>query len=103
MPRRLAALGAGWRSPPARRTALAPPYDPEAGLLTEIAADAATLVVDFGCEGSVLVDVLLGERTPRGRLPFDLPSSMAAVEASRPDVPFDTEAPLFRFGDGLDI
>ncbi|MFN8156286.1 MAG: glycoside hydrolase family 3 N-terminal domain-containing protein [Candidatus Nanopelagicales bacterium] len=72
-------------------------------ILTEIAADAATLVVDFGCEGSVLVDVLLGERTPRGRLPFDLPSSMAAVEASRPDVPFDTEAPLFRFGDGLDI
>ena len=26
---------------------------------------------------------------------------MAAVEAGRPDVPFDTADPLFRFGDGL--
>jgi beta-glucosidase len=26
---------------------------------------------------------------------------MAAVEASRSDVPFDTADPLFRFGDGL--
>jgi beta-glucosidase len=26
---------------------------------------------------------------------------MAAVEASRPDVPFDTADPLFRFGHGL--
>jgi beta-glucosidase len=34
-------------------------------------------------------------------LPFDLPSSMAAVVASRPDVPFDTADPLFRFGHGL--
>ena len=37
----------------------------------------------------------------QGRLPFDLPRSMAAVEASRPDVPFDTADPLFRFGHGL--
>ncbi|MGW9631547.1 hypothetical protein ACWGST_12665 [Agromyces sp. NPDC055520] len=28
-------------------------------------------------------------------------SSMAAIEASRPDVPFDTADPLFRFGHGL--
>jgi beta-glucosidase len=28
---------------------------------------------------------------------------MAAVEASRPDVPFDTEDPLFRFGHGLTL
>jgi len=26
---------------------------------------------------------------------------MAAVEASRSDVPFDTDDPIFRFGDGL--
>jgi beta-glucosidase len=34
-------------------------------------------------------------------LPFDLPRSMVAVEASYEDVPFDTENPVFRFGDGL--
>ncbi|WP_402468156.1 hypothetical protein [Isoptericola aurantiacus] len=38
---------------------------------------------------------------PRGRLPFDLPRSTAAVEASREDVPFDTIDPLFRCGHGL--
>ena len=40
---------------------------------------------------------------PAGRLPFDLPRSMAAVEASRADVPFDTADPLFRFGHGLPV
>lgn len=33
----------------------------------------------------------------------DWGTSGAAVEASRPDVPFDTEDPLFRFGHGLDL
>ena len=45
--------------------------------------------------------MLTGVVAPSGRLPFYLPRSMAAVEASRPDVPFDTEDPLFRFGHGL--
>jgi beta-glucosidase len=38
---------------------------------------------------------------PHGKLPFDLPRSMEAVENSKEDVPFDTENPVFRFGDGL--
>ena len=48
-----------------------------------------------------MLDVLVGDARPEGALPFDLPSSMAAVEANRPDVPFDTADPLFRFGHGL--
>jgi len=32
----------------------------------------------------------VGGRARPGKLPFDVPRSMAAVEASRPDVPFDT-------------
>jgi beta-glucosidase len=36
-----------------------------------------------------------------GKLPFDLPRSMAAVAASKEDVPFDTEDPVFRFSHGL--
>lgn len=47
------------------------------------------------------LDVLAGKAEPKGALPFDLPRSMAAVVANRPDVPFDTADPLFRFGDGL--
>src|SRR6478609_2742837 len=63
------------------------------------AADAVT--ANWGAADAALLDVLTGTAPARGRLPFDIPSSMAAVEASRPDVPFDTTDPLFRFGHGL--
>ncbi|MFT4044185.1 MAG: glycoside hydrolase family 3 N-terminal domain-containing protein [Gordonia sp. (in: high G+C Gram-positive bacteria)] len=76
-------------------------YLDRAAVLTEIASVAAVLIVDFGAEDAALVDVLLGAATARGRLPFDLPRSMAAVEASAEDAPFDTADPLFRFGAGL--
>ena len=70
-------------------------------VLTGLPAAAAALLVDFGAEDDALVDILLGEARAVGRLPFDLPSSMAAVVASRSDVAYDTADPLFRFGDGL--
>ena len=40
---------------------------------------------------------------PRGRLPFELPRSMDAVRASRPDVPSDTADPLYPYGSGQQI
>lgn len=70
-------------------------------VLTEIDAAAAVLLVTFGVADETLLEVLFGLDQPRGRLPFDLPRSMAAVQASRSDVPFDTPDPVFRFGDGL--
>ncbi|MFF2656223.1 glycoside hydrolase family 3 protein [Kitasatospora sp. NPDC058032] len=70
-------------------------------ILTGIAGHAAALTVNFGAEEKAFAKLLFGEERPQGSLPFDLPSSMAAVEASRPDVPFDTADPLFRFGHGL--
>ncbi len=72
-------------------------------ILTPIVPSAAALLGNFGAHPRALLDVLFGIAEPRGRLPFDLPSSMAAVEANRPDVPFDTAEPLFRFGHGLDL
>ncbi|MDQ0646804.1 beta-glucosidase [Microbacterium natoriense] len=66
--------------------------------------DAANAVVaNWGANSEALLDVLTGAVTATGKLPFDVPSSMAAVEASRPDVPFDTADPLFRFGHGLSL
>ena len=66
--------------------------------------DAAHAVVaNWGVSAAALLDVLSGTFPAQGRLPFDVPRSMAAVEASRPDVPFDTEDPLFRFGHGLSL
>lgn len=55
----------------------------------------------FGVDDDALLDALSGRATVTGRLPFDLPRSMAAVIASREDVPFDTADPLFSFGFGL--
>ncbi|HEX7746521.1 MAG TPA: glycoside hydrolase family 3 C-terminal domain-containing protein, partial [Micromonosporaceae bacterium] len=70
-------------------------------VLTEVDAAAHALVVTFGVDDDALLEVLFGLDHPRGRLPFDLPRSMAAVQASRPDVPFDTPDPVYRFGHGL--
>ena len=70
-------------------------------ILTPIAGEVAAIVANYGANARALLDVLVGDARPEGSLPFDLPSSMAAVEASRPDVPFDTADPLFRFGHGL--
>lgn len=70
-------------------------------ILGPIVDVAAAVTLNWGASGAALLDVLSGAVPARGRLPFDLPSSMAAVEASRPDVPFDTSEPLFRFGHGL--
>ena len=70
-------------------------------ILTPIVEVAAAVTVNWGASAAALLDVLTGVVSPGGKLPFDLPRSMAVVEASRPDVPFDTADPLFRFGHGL--
>ncbi len=72
-------------------------------ILAPIADAAAAVVANWGVSAAALLDVLSGAVPARGKLPFDVPRSMAAVEASRPDVPFDTEDPLFRFGHGLEL
>ena len=70
-------------------------------ILTPFVDEVAAIVANWGANPRAVLDVLTGAAEPKGRLPFDLPSSMAAVEANRPDVPFDTADPLFRFGHGL--
>ena len=70
-------------------------------VVTPLLSHATTLIADFGASDQVVLDALLGRRGISGRLPFDLPRSGAAVEASREDVPFDTAEPVFRHGDGI--
>lgn len=70
-------------------------------VLTQFIGVAAVIVGDFGCSDEVLLDALTGRAQFRGTLPFDLPSSMTDVEASREDVPFDMAVPLFLAGSGL--
>jgi beta-glucosidase len=70
-------------------------------VLTDLARDAAAVLGSYGSSDEAFLDIVFGAAQPAGSLPFDLPRSMAAVEASRSDVPFDTADPLFRFGHGL--
>lgn len=74
-----------------------------AAVLPEIADHAAALLADFGAYDTALLDVAFGRATPQGRLPFELPRSMAAVAASRENVPNDTEDPVFPAGHGLTL
>ncbi|WP_346011800.1 hypothetical protein [Streptomyces sp. SID3343] len=69
-----------------------------AAILTELAAAATTLIADFGADDDLFLDAVFGMHPTAGTLPFDLPSSMTAVEDAREDVPFDTREPLFRCG-----
>lgn len=70
-------------------------------ILTGLPERARALIGSFGATDRALLDAVTGRGDALGRLPFDLPSSMSAVEASREDVPFDTADPLFLFGHGL--
>ncbi len=70
-------------------------------VIPKVAAEAAALLGSYGSSDEAFLDVVFGYAEPEGVLPFDLPSSMAAVIAAREDVPFDTADPLFSFGHGL--
>ncbi|MDR2973590.1 MAG: glycoside hydrolase family 3 C-terminal domain-containing protein [Propionibacteriaceae bacterium] len=72
-------------------------------ILTPMVPLANTLTVTYGTSDAAYADVVFGVVTPSGKLPFDLPRSMAAVEASPEDAPFATADPLFHFGDGLSV
>jgi len=70
-------------------------------VLTHLADQSAALFGSYGSSDEAFLDVVFGDVRPEGSLPFDLPRSMAAVIASRSDVPFDTADPVFRFSHGM--
>jgi beta-glucosidase len=70
-------------------------------ILTDVVDRAAAVLANYGVSDEVLLDTILGKRRPGGQLPFELPSSMEAVEAQAEDVPDDTVDPLFEHGYGL--
>jgi beta-glucosidase len=72
-------------------------------VLTPLADVVTSLTASFGASDAALLDALTGRIPPRGRLPFELPRSMDAVRASRPDVPSDTEDPLYPYGSGQSL
>jgi beta-glucosidase len=69
-------------------------------ILTPLKAKARALIANFGVTDAALLDVLTGRAKPEGKLPFELPSSMEAVQAQLPDLPHDSARPLYLFGFG---
>jgi beta-glucosidase len=70
-------------------------------ILTNVVDRAAAVLANYGVSDEVLLETILGKRKPGGTLPFELPSSEAAVAAQLEDVPDDSEDPLFEHGFGL--
>ena len=70
-------------------------------ILTNVRDKADGLLGLYGASDAALLDVVVGKATPRGRLPVELPRSMAAVVAQRPDRPNDSIDPLYPAGFAL--
>ncbi len=70
-------------------------------VIPEIASLSHGLIADFGASDKSVCEILFGNATPKGKLPFELPSSMEAVANQLTDLPYDSENPLYEFGFGL--
>jgi len=70
-------------------------------VIPELTQAAAGLLAEFGANDRAVLDLVYGEFNPVAKLPFELPSSVEAVEKQKEDVPYDSEDPLFEFGYGL--
>ncbi len=70
-------------------------------ILTNVKDRTSALLANFGITDEGLLEVITGKGFPEGHLPFELPSSMRAVEQQRSDLPYDSEHPLYPYGFGL--
>ena len=70
-------------------------------ILTELNEISDGLIGTFGVYDSILYEVIFGQFSPQGKLPFEIPSSMESVENQKEDLPDDSESPIFEFGHGL--
>ena len=70
-------------------------------VIPDINKHSKAVIADFDCSDEVIMELIFGEFEPSGKMPFELPSSAAAVEAQKEDAPYDSENPLYPFGYGL--
>jgi beta-glucosidase len=68
------------------------------GVLTPLLDHVQVLTGSFGSSDRALLRALEEPELMRGRLPFDLPRTMASVERSNPDAPYDLDDVLFANG-----
>ncbi|MGC6387397.1 glycoside hydrolase family 3 protein [Ewingella sp. S1.OA.A_B6] len=70
-------------------------------ILTNVKEKAKAIVGNFGVSDTVLFTRLTSGEAFTGKLPFELPSSMAAIRKQKSDMPHDSESPLYEIGFGL--
>ena len=70
-------------------------------VIPDINAATTALVADFGNSDEVILELIFGQFQPTGKLPFEMPSSVEAVENQKEDVPYDSKDPLYEFGAGI--
>ncbi|MFJ2620976.1 glycoside hydrolase family 3 protein [Glutamicibacter sp. NPDC087344] len=72
-------------------------------ILTPVVNEVRSLVAEFGVSDLALIDAITGSIAPEGRLPFEIPRTMKAVEEADEDAGANTQDPLFPLGYGLDL
>jgi len=70
-------------------------------VLGNVLDNSNAVLAAYGVSDEALLNVINGDASPQGTLPFELPSSMAEVAVQFADVPNDTANPLFEYGFGL--
>lgn len=70
-------------------------------VLSELEPAADAILIDFGVQKQVLLDLICGKAEPSALLPVELPASMETVEAHCEDKPFDYEVYVDSEGHGL--
>lgn len=70
-------------------------------VLTDVQSEVTAILANFGASDEAVIDVIVGNAEAIGRLPFELPASMSAVESQHPGAADDSEDPLYPFGYGL--
>ena len=70
-------------------------------VIPKINAATQALIGDFDCSDEIIMELIFGQFQPSGKLPFELPSSVEAVEQQKEDVPYDSKNPLYPFGAGM--
>ncbi|MEL6853381.1 MAG: glycoside hydrolase family 3 N-terminal domain-containing protein, partial [Bacteroidota bacterium] len=59
-------------------------------VIPDINDASQAVIADFGSRDDIILDLIYGKFSPEGKLPFELPSSMEAVEKQLEDLPYDS-------------
>ncbi len=72
-------------------------------IVSEFEQDVDAILVGYGVQNDVFLDIVTGKVEPSALLPFQMPANMETVEANNEDVPRDMEAYVDTAGNAYDF